>query len=137
MQALDEQVVQKNAVPIAEIQKTVRAAATEAKINAAAISGDMSAALSVEPENKPAETAPVAEVSAPKKKRKAPVAPAPAPVAVDPVQKPLKPFSELPEKHREALSLIKDGLSQREVEKQVNICRKTLRKLIKAGYTAE
>lgn len=156
VKALDDGDVDKKAVPISEIQQTVRDAAKKAKINAAAASGDMSAALSVSDKDidtsdipevteeffKEAKiTAPgeplIAEVSAPKKKRKAPVAPAPAAPAVDPVQKDLKPFSELPAKHREALCLIRDGLSQREVEKQLNICRKTLRKLIKAGYKAE
>jgi DNA-binding NarL/FixJ family response regulator len=136
VKALDDGDVEKKVVPISEIQQTVRAAAAKAKVNAAAVSGDLSAALSVEPENKPAETPPAAKESAPKKKRKAPVAPAPAAPAVDPVQKDLKPLSELPETHREALKLIAGGMSQRDVARKVTICRKTLRKLIRAGYAA-
>lgn len=143
-------VVTKKPLDLRQINKNVET------IRAAAISGDMSAALSVEDEKidtsdipeqekeffeKAKLTSPgdnLAKVqSAPKKKRKAPVAPVPEPVTVAPAAvKPLKPFDQLPVKHREALALIKDGLSQREVANQISICRKTLRKLIKAGYTA-
>jgi predicted DNA-binding protein (UPF0251 family) len=181
IKALDDGVVEK-VVPIAEIQQTVRKAAAKAKINQAAITGDLSAALSVagenidtgnlevgtgvdalgvshaelfkmspdaqkqhfeklrtltdKGENKPAGDVPATKQSAPKKKRKASVAPASEAVAVAPANTDLKPIEELPETHREALRLIATGMSQRDVARKVTICRKTLRKLIRAGYAA-
>lgn len=38
---------------------------------------------------------------------------------------------QLPEKHQQALEMLADGKSQRDVERELHICRKTLRKLIK------
>lgn len=120
-----------NGIDTAAINDKVRESKKKAEaISEAAASGDMSAAVSAEPEEKPKAPKKSKAKKASKPKAEKPKQAAP----VDPATTPKKDRSELDEKYQKALKLLDEGMSKRQIEKEAHICRKKLNKLIKEGY---
>jgi hypothetical protein len=107
LKALDDRPVSPAEAPVEVSIKELRK-----RVSEAAATGDLSAAI-----NAPAAPAKSKKASKPKVEKKAT---APKPVAE---------ASKLPDNHVTALEMRKQGLSNREIERQLHICRKTLKKL--------
>ena len=101
-----------SSITLKEIQKVV--AEVEDEVLAAAASGNLAAAIS--------EPAP----AKPKKAKKPKTKPADVPAAA-----PSRSETDLPELHQKALKLHDEGKSQRQIETELHVCRKTIRKLVK------
>lgn len=129
-------------ISVRDIRKAADAAIDAPDVEDAAATGNMGAALSVQPADMLAASvlrgiAAEADTraaergkAAPAKKARAKKASTPT-ASVEPAA-PTKPEKDLPQAHQDALKLLDQGLSGREVAQKVTICRKTLSKLKKA-----
>lgn len=118
----------------AAVEETVAAKKQEEAVQEAAATGDLSAAITTEPE--PVETKAQRDArrkrerrAAAKSTKAAAPAAAPAPKVVKQAAK-VNVATKLPEKHQKVLEMHKAGKSAREIEKELHICRKTIRRLL-------